>query len=110
MSDQNHAITKKTGSPVGTKGYTGNPGGRPKLPDAFKTQLRGVTQDIIEYWIDTFKDEEVPHQFRMKASENLFDRAYGKPAQSLSVEDDESDTAIPTVTVTFVKAENHASR
>jgi endonuclease III len=68
-------------SPVGQKGYSGNPGGRPKMPEELKKAFQEQTQNALDTLVDvmgTGKGSE-----RVKAAEVILDRAWGKPVQAV---------------------------
>ena len=66
-------------------GQSGNPGGRAKVPDTLKKRLRDITPEVVQFWYDTLKDPEAKLNERIKVSELIFERAYGKTPQSVDV-------------------------
>lgn len=67
------------------KGKSGNPSGRPKIPDELKSRLKDICPEVVQFWYDTLKDPEAKLNERIKVSELIFERAYGKAPQSLDV-------------------------
>jgi len=73
------------------KGKSGNPGGRPPIPDELKTKLRAGAADSFDFWIKTLSelDEEgkpAKWEHRNKAAENIVAYAYGKPKELIDME------------------------
>ena len=58
-------------------GQSGNPSGRPKLPDAFKEN----GPEALEKLIGLMDDPD--HRIALRATETVIDRIYGKPAQPI---------------------------
>lgn len=67
-------------------GQSGNPSGRPSLPDEVKTMLESYAPEAVRFQYKTMNDSEAPYQVRVKCSELLADRGLGKPIQSVNVE------------------------
>jgi hypothetical protein len=99
------------------KGQSGNPGGRVKLPEAFRERCKSAVDRIV---IDAWEDEvelktrkrkingvEVEMQSRgpewIKASELLSSYGYGKPAQPITGENGEGAIQA-SIKVVFVGA------
>lgn len=59
------------------EGQSGNPGGRPSLPEAFKKKGPGALKKLAEFMTD--KD----HRIALRATELVAERIYGKPTQPL---------------------------
>ena len=70
------------------KGTSGNPGGRPKEIAELRELAREHTEEAISTLIEIMQDKTAPHAARIKASECLLDRGYGKPAQLLETRSD----------------------
>ena len=66
-----------------SKGQSGNPGGRPKLPDEVKAGLRDLAGDAIAVLREALQDEDP--RVRVAAAGQILDRAYGKPASVADV-------------------------
>lgn len=109
--DETQKPKKITTSPVGTKGYTGNPNGRPK-----KNQ---TITDLLNKYLDetTFGESKingkqvlVQKMFQMAAQGDLaalkycIDRIDGTPRQMVETKqiDDDGNAIIPAIQVTFV--------
>ena len=63
------------------KGQSGNPAGRPKLPDDYKTRIRDYTEQAISVLADALTDPDV--RARVAAARELLDRGWGKAAVTL---------------------------
>lgn len=66
------------------KGQSGNPGGRPKLPEEIKEIARASSGDAFKRVVelmDSADDERV----QLAAAKEVLDRAFGKPAQAMEV-------------------------
>ena len=61
------------------------PGGRKKIPDDIKAMLAGATPDACRLLCNTINDKDARLDLRIKCSEILLDRVYGKPQQSVDV-------------------------
>ena len=64
-------------------GQSGNPSGRPAMPEEVKRLLETAAPEAIQFQIDTMRNEEAPYQMRVKCSELLADRGLGKPIQGV---------------------------
>lgn len=84
---------------VGDKGYTGNPGGRPKMPEELKKAFQEASEEarktLVEVMRNGIKDCD-----RVKASEVILDRAWGKPVQSVDATVNDGSTIIDTSKLT----------
>jgi hypothetical protein len=63
------------------KGKSGNPGGRPAIPQEVKDMARAASLEAIEravYWMRS--DDSAAS---LKAAQLLLERAYGKPTQPI---------------------------
>ncbi len=67
-------------------GQSGNPSGRPKQDPAIKEAARRHAEEALAVIVANMADESAA--IRQKAAESILDRAYGKPAQSLTGPDD----------------------
>ena len=68
------------------KGQSGNPNGRPKLPDLNTALIKYLTkreggEDQLEIVVNKLVDKAIEGD--LKAIEMLLDRTYGKPKQSI---------------------------
>lgn len=74
------------GRPI-QKGQVLNPGGRPKEVAHVKELARQWTTEAIQTLAKIMADESAPHNARVKASESLLDRAWGKAESTVNVKD-----------------------
>jgi hypothetical protein len=65
------------------KGRSGNPGGRPKLPEELRDRIRALSDDAVTVLEHALRDEDV--RVRLVAAQTLLDRGYGRPAQAKDV-------------------------
>lgn len=72
------------------KGKSGNPGGRPKVPDNIKKALSELAPESIELKRQILLDENAPLDLKNKVADSILDRVYGKPGYA--VEDASGDT------------------
>ena len=68
------------------KGQSGNPKGRPKIPDDIREMLKGATPSACKLLCDTINDENAKIDLRIKCSEIVLDRVFGKPQQAVEVD------------------------
>lgn len=73
------------------KGVSGNPNGRPKIPDDVKRMLKEASLDATKLLIDTIADESANISYRLDAAKEVLNRVYGKSTQPI---DGEIDAAI----------------
>jgi hypothetical protein len=66
------------------KGESGNPGGRPKMPEELKAAMRGLADTAVKVLEDAMasKDERA----RILAANTVQDRGYGKATQPIIAE------------------------
>lgn len=72
------------------KGQSGNPGGRPKVPDNIKKALSDLVPESIEVKRQILHDETAPLDLKNKVADSILDRVYGKPGYA--VEDASAET------------------
>jgi hypothetical protein len=72
------------------KGQSGNPTGRPKVPDEVKALLKANTLPAVNTLITIMSDKKAKHADRIRCAETVLDRVYGKAAQPI-VGDNEFD-------------------
>lgn len=65
-------------------GESGNPSGRPKLPAELVAKCRELSDEVVTFWINTMRDGNQKAQDRIRCSENLMDRGFGKAAQNIN--------------------------
>jgi hypothetical protein len=73
--------------PQFVKGRSGNPGGRPAVPPELREAARARTLEALETLTTIMRDDKAPAAARVSAATAVLDRAWGKPAQSLQVDD-----------------------
>ena len=76
------------------KGKSGNPGGRPKVPDTVKKMLKRAAPDAVRLLIETISNESTTMNHRLDAAKEILNRVYGKAAQPI---DGELDTTLKIV-------------
>lgn len=67
------------------KGTSGNPGGRPAELVAFRLEARRHAQKALKVLLDIVVSKKAPAAARVRAVSEVFDRAFGRPAQELEV-------------------------
>lgn len=72
------------------QGISGNPGGRPKIPDEVKEMLKANTLPAVNTLVTIMQDKKAKHADRIRCAETVLDRVYGKAAQPI-VGDSEAD-------------------
>ena len=93
-------------------GQTGNPGGRPKMPERYKELFRGRLTDLsIQVLEDVLSgaDEDAKTSDRVRCVEIALDRAWGKPIQAVDLDPNETG-ALPSIKIEFVKANNEQGK
>ena len=61
-------------------------GGRKEIPKDIKDMLKGATPDACKLLCNTINDPAAKLELRIKCSEIVLDRVYGKPQQAVSVD------------------------
>ena len=79
-------MSKPTNLKPFAPGQSGNPGGRPRLPDDVKQLARGYTREALQTLAGVMRNDEAPAAARVTAASHSLDRAWGKPAQHLTVD------------------------
>jgi len=67
------------------KGESGNPNGRPKLPEEIRDAARAASPKAIQVLVDIMSSDEANQGERIKAAIAILNRAYGTPPQSVEV-------------------------
>jgi hypothetical protein len=67
-------------------GQSGNPAGRPTMPEELKVKIRAEIPKVVDFWISTYGNEAESFQNRNKAAENLVAYAYGKPKEIIDMD------------------------
>jgi len=92
MADsQSKEGTKKRKAPPHAfkPGQSGNPGGRPHVPEELRIALRGYGQEAIEFQYKIMKGTiKANMRERVKCSELLADRGLGRPVQGVDLQSD----------------------
>lgn len=65
------------------KGKSGNPNGRPKMPEETKEILKAAAPEAAALLVELMRDETQPAKIRKGCAESLLDRVYGKPTQPI---------------------------
>lgn len=73
------ANTGKTLAPAWIPGQSGNPTGRPKIHPDLKITARNLCAEVLETWADIMRDPTAKKADRIRAGENLWAVAYGRP-------------------------------
>jgi hypothetical protein len=71
-----------------------NPGGRPKVPEALKAKCKAMSDEVVDFWIEMVRDRGSKGADRLRASENIMDRGWGKAIQTI-----EADISATTRTI-----------
>lgn len=87
------------------KGQSGNPSGRPTIPEELKNKLKGEYGGVIDFWIRSYKDESLRWDYRDKAATNIANYAYGKPKEIIDVD---LQGRVENVTIEIVKKLNES--
>lgn len=76
------------------KGKSGNPSGRPKIPEEVKKMLREATPGAALLLIETVSNENADLRLRLDAAKEILNRVYGKAAQPI---DGDVDTTLKVI-------------
>ena len=68
------------------KGQSGNPSGRPKIPEDVRIKIRAACPEAVDYLIELMSNPEEKTAYRLDAAKTLLDRGYGKPVQMQDVQ------------------------
>ena len=75
----------RPGSPF-QPGQSGNPSGRPKVPEDVKAAFREHTHEALETLVRIINSETSKDADKIRAAEIIMDRAWGKAAQSMELD------------------------
>lgn len=67
------------------KGQSGNPGGRPAIPEHVREACRALTEMAVETLKTVMNDLDAPAAARVSAANAVLDRAWGKPESDVRV-------------------------
>ncbi|MCJ2054773.1 DUF5681 domain-containing protein [Methylobacterium sp. J-070] len=67
-------------------GQSGNPNGRPRIPDDVKALARSYTREAIETAAEIMRNPEETGTARMSAINTILDRGWGKAPQHVTVD------------------------
>jgi hypothetical protein len=67
-------------------GKTGNPGGRPKVPEEFKELAKEHSFTALETVVAILQDPDAKAADRLRAADIILDRALGRPVQSTDLD------------------------
>lgn len=90
---------RKAPSTAFKAGVSGNPGGRPKEVAHVKELARQHTEDAIHTLAEIMRNAEAPPAARVKASECLLDRAWGKSEATVNVNDSRTPRDLSTAEI-----------
>lgn len=84
----NNNITKKKRTPTNgfKKGQSGNPSGRPKVPQEIKDMFKAAAPDAVQMLIALCNNECAKDADRIKAAEIILDRHLGKAIQAVDMD------------------------
>ena len=68
-------------------GVSGNPGGRPKVIGEVRDLAREHTVTAIDTLVSIMCNENAAAAARITAAQAILDRSYGKPSQSMRIEE-----------------------
>lgn len=90
------------------KGKSGNPGGRPKEDNEVKELARQHSAEALKRLVEWMRSDNP--KASVGACQAVLDRAYGKPAQAVTVSGDEENPLQHQHTVEFVGARPAAGK
>jgi hypothetical protein len=56
-----------------------------------------MTPEVIDLWTSVVRNKKLPPSLRMQAADRLMDRAYGRPAVAVQVDQTTRETALKKV-------------
>ena len=84
-AENSKKTVKKTHGTPFKPGNSGNPGGRPKIPEEVKTMARAASPKAMRALIAILDDENSRPPDIIRAAEAIINRAYGTPQQSIEL-------------------------
>ena len=84
-------------------GQSGNPSGRPKIPDDVKEAIRAACPKAVSVLVALLDSKK--EAYRLEAAKTLLDRGYGKPMQMQDIALDVSGTMDMTAQIRRVLLE-----
>ena len=76
-------MSKQSNGGRWVKGQSGNPGGRPKMPEDLKRAMQGLAEDAIKVLREALSSDD--ERVRIMAAGHVLDRGYGKPTQAVDL-------------------------
>lgn len=86
-------------------GKSGNPGGRPKIPEDIKMAFRALVPEAVEILGAIMRNPKEKAICRIEAIKTILDRAYGKPVQAQDISLDMAGSVDVTTQVRRVLVE-----
>ena len=77
------------------KGVSGNPAGRPKIEVDLKLMMRDLCPEVVQTWAKIMRDDNAKDSDRIKAGENIWAVAYGRPGPAEPEDAKERPIIIP---------------
>ena len=77
-------MTRGNGRPF-TKGRSGNPGGRPKLPAELRERAQAYSVEALDTLRALMADVSQPGSVRVASASAILDRGYGRPTVSVEM-------------------------
>ena len=68
------------------KGKSGNPNGRPAVDKELLKTCREMCPEVVATWYEIMRKPNAKDSDRIKAGENIYNRAYGIPLQSVNLD------------------------
>ena len=81
------------------KGQSGNPSGRPKIPEEVKELAKAHTVEAIRTLAEIMGDVSAPFMARANCAEKLLDRAWGKSESTVNVNDNRTPRDLSTAEI-----------
>lgn len=81
-------------------GVSGNPNGRPKIYGALREACQGSLLETFNIIMDLVRNATTPPAVRVKGIEMLWGYGFGKPAQTISIENPSAGLELKDITST----------